>query len=508
LPGTGRGARIFISYRRSATADYTLAHALRDGFEASGHEVFIDTEMRIGTNWAAKIYEKVDWCDHFIVLLSPDAVVSEMVAGEVRRAHRCNRRDGSPSLLPVWVGVVGELGYELDSYLGPLQYQVCGNASETGTLLAGLRLAIEEPNAPPSVQVTPAKTFQASVGSQRPSPSADPRLLREPGGTMTRNDPLYVHRHQDTLAEQAAARTGGETLMIRAPRQWGKSSLAVRYRDACRDNGKAWSYIDLQFFTDDLLVTYSAFLAEIARRMLDDLGLDPLPDDAPPLTDLTQFMERRVFPKLGGGLVLVFDEADRIIGQTYKRNFFAMLRGWHNRRAVRPDPWERCDLAVVIATEPWLLIDDPNESPFNVATSLELEPLSSDQVTELGTRQGMDLSRTDAEQLWTLLHGQPYLTRLAFHRLNTTPGLTLARLEDSAPEPEGPFGEHLRSLLIRLQRRPELRLIEAMRQAERHGSVASEETFLRLASAGIVRREGGRVVPANLLYARFFRAVR
>jgi hypothetical protein len=475
---------------------------LRDGLEAAGHSVFIDTDMRVGTNWATQICEKIDWCDHFVVLLSPEAALSEMVVGEVRRAHRRCRRNGSPVLMPVWVGGVGDLGYELDSYLGATQYQVCLDEADVEALLGSLRRAIETQNVPPPVRVTqPSPRPRAA---QRPSPAADPRPLREPGGTMSRNDPLYIRRHQDMLAEQAAARTGGETLLIRAPRQWGKSSLAVRYRDACRDNGKAWSYIDLQLFPDDRLTTYPAFLAEIARRVLDDLGLDPLPEEAPALTDLTRFMEREVFPQLSSGLVLVFDEADRIIGQSYKRNFFAMLRGWHNRRAVRPDPWERCDLAVVIATEPWLLIDDPNESPFNVATPLELMPLSASQVAELGARQGILLDHVDVEQLWVLLHGQPYLTRMAFHRLHTAPGLTLARLDETAPEPEGPFGEHLRSLLMQLQRRSDLRLIEAVCQAERHGSVPNEETFQRLSAAGLVRREGGRVVPANLLYARFF----
>jgi hypothetical protein len=502
---TGSGARVFVSYRRSAKPDNALAHALRDGLEAAGHSVFIDTDMRVGTDWAAKIYEKIEWCDHFIVLLSPDAAVSEMVVGEVRRARRRHRRDGAPALLPVWVGAVADLGYELDSYLGPLQYHVCTGEAAAAALLADLRLAIETDAEARST--APRSPPPAPAGPQRPSPSADPRMLREPGGTVPRNDPLYVRRHQDTLAEQAAARTGGETLLIRAPRQWGKSSLAVRYRDACQDNGKSWSYIDLQFVPDDALTAYPTFLGEIARQVLDDLALDPLPDNAAPLNDLTRLMERRVFPQLPGGLVLIFDEADRIVGQPYKRNFFAMLRGWHNRRAVRPDPWERLDLAVVIATEPWLLIDDPVESPFNVATPLELPPLSADQVAELGARQGMTLDRAEVEQLWALLRGQPYLTRMAFHRLNTTPGLTFARLEEEAADTEGPFGEHLRSLLVRLQRRPELRLIEAMRQAERHGSVPNEELFQRLSAAGLARREAGRVVPANLLYARFFRAV-
>src|SRR5262249_10618422 len=139
---------------------------------------------------------------------------------------------------------------------------------------------------------------------------------------------------------------------------------------------------------------------------------------------------------------------------------------------------------------------------------LQLSPFGEADVRDLAARQGMALTAADAELLWSLVGGQPYLTRLALHRLTTTPGLTPARLDETAAEPEGPFGEHLRSLLIRIQRRPELRLLEAMQQADRLGSVNGEETFQRLAGAGLVRRESGRVVPANLLYARFFRAVR
>jgi hypothetical protein len=503
--GSRPGARIFISYRRSAVLDNAIAHALRDRLEATGHSVFIDTAMRVGTNWAEKIYERIEWCDHFIVLLSPDAVVSEMVVGEVRRAHRRSQRDGAPALLPVWVGVVGDLGYELDAYLARLQYHACSGANEVESLLTEILRAIEtQSTASPSPPRRPLPS-PVSLGSQRPSPFADAR--REPGGTVPGNDPLYIRRHQDILAEQAATRIGGETLLIRAPRQWGKSSLAVRYRDACRRHGKAWSYIDLQFLPDDAVAAYPSFLTEIARQVVDDLELTALPDDVPSFSDLTRFMERQVLPQLSSGLVLIFDEADRIISLPYKRNFFAMLRGWHNRRAVRPDPWERLDIAVVIATEPWLLIDDPNESPFNVATPLELTPLTIEHVAELGARQGINLSQWDAEQLWMLLRGQPYLTRMAFYRLSTTPELTLARLEETAADTEGPFGEHLRSLLVRLQRRPELRLIEAMHQAERHGSVPSEETFQRLTAAGLVRHDAGRVVPANLLYGRFFRTI-
>ena len=41
-----------------------------------------------------------------------------------------------------------------------------------------------------------------------------------------------------------------------------------------------------------------------------------------------------------------------------------------------------------------------------------------------------------------------------------------------------------------------------------HDGVAPEEgSYYRLHAAGLARRDGGQVVPANLLYHRFFRRV-
>jgi hypothetical protein len=44
-----------------------------------------------------------------------------------------------------------------------------------------------------------------------------------------------------------------------------------------------------------------------------------------------------------------------------------------------------------------------------------------------------------------------------------------------------------------------------MRRAVRHGTTPDDDTYHRLYRAGLVHREASRVVPSNLLYARFFR---
>jgi hypothetical protein len=499
----GRPSRVFLSYRRSADPDNQLAHILRDGLASAGHEVFIDTGMRVGTKWVREIEQRIIWCDYLIVLLSADAVGSEMVVGEIRRAHQQRKR-----LLPVRVKYSDQLDYELDSYLGRLQYAKWETDADTEKLLHELVATVGQvDHATIDSGERPDQTlnFPIPADGDRPRHTCDPRLLRAPGGTAGLRDRLYIRRAPDGEVEAAAVRTG-ETLVIRAPRQMGKSSLAVRYLAACRDNQKTDAYIDFQLLDDDELATRQGLVAAVAGRLLSELDLGSPEQGSPPIQDFTRFMERQILGAISGEVALVFDEVDRIFGRPYQRDFFAMLRGWHNRRATHPDPWEQLNLALVISTEPYLLIDSADQSPFNVVTPLQLEPLSRNQLAELNDLHGGVLGPHQLDDLFQLSGGQPYLSRLAFYRLSSEPRLSFSELGELAAKPEGPFGEHLRSLLLRLQARPGL--LDAMRQAIMHGTTPDDDAYHRLYRAGLIRQDGSRVVPANLLYARFFRDLR
>jgi len=59
------------------------------------------------------------------------------------------------------------------------------------------------------------------------------------------------------------------------------------------------------------------------------------------------------------------DEVDRLLQTAFHSDFFALLRSWHNSRAF-DDRWNRLNIVMVISTEPYLLIPDANQSPFNV----------------------------------------------------------------------------------------------------------------------------------------------
>jgi|GEM_PF-2434268 len=96
-----------------------------------------------------------------------------------------------------------------------------------------------------------------------------------------------------------------------------------------------------------------------------------------------------------------------------------MLRLWHKNVSLPfHHEWTDLDLALAISTEPYLhlLINAANRSPFTVGQGIETAPFDEQQCRELGHRHPDLLTIEQQTQLWQLLRGHPYLTRLAYYR--------------------------------------------------------------------------------------------
>jgi hypothetical protein len=495
--------RYFISYRRAALDDQRLANYLKDGLERAGHEVFIDVGISVGTDWSAEIDRRIDWCDVLLVLLSEQSIHSEMVQGEVRRAHHRRRPDGRPRILPVRIHYQGPLDYELDSYLARIQYAFWDGDTDSDKVLA----AVLDSETPAALATERAPSSLAlPMDPARPRSSADPRILsQQSGGTLGEDDPFYVRRAVDAHIA-ALAPQSGRTLVIKAPRQMGKSSLLCRYLAICRAHGKVIAYVDFQRFTDHTLSDYATFLTEFADELTYALDLDlsiPVPEFSRQ-QKFIRFVRDRILARVGNPVVFAFDEVDRVLATPWQSDFFAMLRSWHNDRALDPH-WRKTDLALVIATEPYLLIERADQSPFNVVPPTELAPFTGADLDKVNAVYGSLLGSGELDQLKELLDGHPFLTRLAFYRLAMTPSLNFRTLVDTAARDDGPFGDHLHAKLMALQHNPAL--LTALKQLIAHRAPLQQETYWRLHGAGLVRRIDNQAVPANLLYARFFKAV-
>jgi len=194
------------------------------------------------------------------------------------------------------------------------------------------------------------------------------------------------------------------------------------------------------------------------------------------------------------------DEVERMFASPFRSDFFSMLRSWHNRRAHGGD-WTRLNLALVTSTEPYQLIADLNQSPFNVGMVIELSDFSPEQVAELSGRHGKPIGAKELSRLTELLGGHPYLTRKALFLLGSK-RITFKDLLANACEDNGPFGDHLRNYLFRMSDFPELK--SGLMSAIKNQRITDEHVFFRLRGAGLVRRVGNEELPRNPLDAEDF----
>jgi hypothetical protein len=511
--------RLFVSYRRHADRDRQFAEHLHQFLTAQGHDVFIDQTMRTGTAWLEEIDEQIKASDFLVVLLSKDSADSEMVQAEVRRAYEYRKAQGYPQTLPVRLAFEGLLPYSLAAFLDPLQYVIWQSEADNERVgqdvLAAItgRLPKQTPITikPASAQVALSEDGRLLTTTDTlspPLPEFDPRFLEEleaPGGAIKLRDRFYIEREADARLKREIVKAG-TTTTIRASRQTGKSSLLVRGLNHARSNTKIVN-LDMQGVDHDHLATPDIFLRYLAGVIVRKLRLDSSEieqvwyDSSGPQDKFTRLMEDHVLPSSETTIILALDEVDRLLETPFYSDFFALVRSWHNNRAL-DEQWQKLNIVMVISTEPYLLIADANQSPFNVGLKLYLEDFTEAQVRDLNQRHGSPVRDSDFPQLMTLLGGHPYLTRKALYTL-VTEKQNLGALIRVATDDQGPFGDHLRRQHWLLRNERDLQ--EALRQIIRSRRCDDETALFRLLRAGLVKGSGDAYSCRCDLYARYFK---
>ena len=342
---------MFICYRRHGTIDSALAQRLYESLTAVGHSVFIDTTMRVGMEWMEQIDQQIRESDFLVVLLSQASADSEMVRAEVHHAAQCRRLQGRPQLLPVRLAYEGLLPYSISAFLDPLQLVIWNSDADTDRVVAEVQAAVQG-DLPSQPVFTPAESSRAAltedgravsagIALHAPLPEFDPRVLEAletPGGTVKLKDTLYVRRPGDDALLREASKEGTTTI-IRAARQTGKSSLLIRGIQHARERRAKIVYVDLQAIDESRLKDPDLLLRDLATLFCSKLKLDVDVDQhwqgrLPPQEKLTSLLEERILPKVDGQVIFAMDEADRFLGTAMSKDFFGLIRAWHNNRAM------------------------------------------------------------------------------------------------------------------------------------------------------------------------------
>jgi hypothetical protein len=262
LHRTDRKVNVFISYKRDIEPDEAVAHQVYEALREH-HEVFIDQRILIGMDWVKWIEQKITESDFLVVLLTAHSIESEMVAGEIKLAHKLLKELGRPNILPVSLGFQGRLSYQLDAYLNRIQWAKWSGPSDTSRLIDELMRAIsglELSN--PAAEILGAAIASAEAFTA-PAPTAQlpAHRLENPEGTIDSQSRFYVQRTADFIAQETVCREG-VTITIKGPRQVGKSSLLIRIKEAAEKANKAAVFLDFQLFDRDALNNAEKFFRQ------------------------------------------------------------------------------------------------------------------------------------------------------------------------------------------------------------------------------------------------------
>lgn len=460
--------KIVALYKRKAQPDEQVLNAIEEQLGSLGHQVFIDRHLKIGVEWAKAIEERIRASDAVIAILSDASVGSEMLEYELEIAADEFRKRGKPHLLPVRIGTDRPLDGVIGSIVNKLHFTVWSGAEDNRRVVAELLSALTEPE----------------------KPKTEETVLEPVGGAVPPDSPFYIERQAD--AEFASALRAHESIvLVKGPRQIGKTSLIGRGAKLVRELGYRHAMTDFQKLSMAQLSSedtfYKLLAATLARQLkfqydfsaewLDIFGANMNLENF-----IRAFVESDTRP-----LVWFMDEADKLFGTPFASDFFGLVRSWHNSRATDPEgPWGRFTVVIGYATEAHLFIQDLNQSPFNVGRQIELPDFSCEQTEQANKSYGSPIeSRADVQKLHSLIGGQPFLTRRALDVL-ARKQMDLSTLFSTASRDDGPFGDHLKRILISVSQLPSV--LEALRISMTNPEFRDSEGYQRLLSAGVVKK--------------------
>ena len=312
---------------------------------------------------------------------------------------------------------------------------------------------------------------------------AEPINTDEDGGVLSLSSQLYIERRSDAAFHTALAQRP-MIVLVKGARQIGKTSLLVRGVDQVRKSNVKLIYVDLQSIGRNNLKTQKDFFIAVARIFERELNLsvtmDELYDERDgPNKNFENFLFKYV---LTSSVIWFMDEVDRLFDFDYYTDVFSLMRSWHNRRSVHRE-LGNLTLVLCYATETHLMIEDLYQSPFNVGTKIELEDFTPDQVAAFNKKVGSPLKSEDEfEEFLRLAGGQPHLVCRGLSWM-ASEGKSLEEFTAVASLDSGPFGSHLRRLLL-VTRNPEQSevLHNVLRGLPNH----NHNAFLHLRSAGVL----------------------
>jgi serine/threonine-protein kinase len=485
-------AKVLMSYHNS---NFDVAQQLCSQLQAVGQTVFMAGEaVRKSTHWFQQFTDALDRCDCYVLLLSPQAALSEMMTEEVRQVRERYDAHDRPRIVPIHMGQVALVNSDLSDHLTRLQAWEWRSPADLPAL-------VETIQNPPTETDLPVILFSEHL-------STEPEL---PVGQVPLESTFYVERPPiETQCRQEIVHPGA-LIRIKAPRQMGKTSLMARILDQARKQSHRTVHLSFQLATSDVLSNVDKLMRWFCLCVSRSLRLpNQLAEYWDDIFDgnynSTNYFEQYLLAASNSPLVIGLDEVDRVFAYPEIANdFFGLLRAWYEKAKygdLDSDTWKKLRLIVIHSTEVYIPMN-LNQSPFNVGLSIELPEFTLAQVDDLVQRYQLDWTSAQVETLMRLVGGHPYLVRVAmYHVAHQT--ITFEQMLEQAATESGVYSDHLRRHLWNLEQYPEL--ATAFSDVVMANAPVPLKPILafKLHSMGLVTIAGNFVEPRCDLYRQYF----
>jgi hypothetical protein len=200
-------------------------------------------------------------------------------------------------------------------------------------------------------------------------------------------------------------------VLLLGPRQHGKSSSLVRLRQRIEDEGMVCARLDLQQL--GMQDSYASVLRNVCQKIARQCGT-VIKEDPPETEDLESWLD--VTLPLEGRIVLLVDEA-AAIRQEFRNTFYGQLRSIANGGSDGIGVAKRLVCLFAGTFIPEKLVEDSNNSPFNVCTWIPTEDLTLDQANDLYHSVTNERNESAVSAVFDYVGGQPYLLQRIFDEL-------------------------------------------------------------------------------------------
>lgn len=341
------------------------------------------------------------------------------------------------------------------------------------------------------------------------------------GGTLGSDNNSYVVRQADR--ELLNCLLKGNFCFVLNCRQMGKSSLMVKTADRLRNENVSCAFSDLSVLGIADVSSeqwYKSFTYQLLESLdLDEIDLDRWWEKHNSLTAINclEFLiEKVILTQLSNNIVIFVDEIDSIIRLPFKDDFFALIRGFYNKRTIKNE-YKRLTFCLLGVATPPDLIEDKVRTPFNIGYPIELSGFTLEEAKDAlipGFPSSIDRPEAILKEVIKWTGGQPFLTQKLcllvaqyFDNNNCDVGEIVRRYTIDNWESQD-YPQHFKTISDRLlsDSHYTLKLLELYRQILQQEKIVADDSLAqnKLRISGLVNKKNNYLIVYNPIYKRIF----